>query len=65
MNGREILFETVQLGNLLKVTAIDAATGTEATVVGRAAGAVAALRGLALRKLTYLLARNALPGETG
>ena len=58
MSGREILFETIQLGSLLKVTAIDAATGTEASVVGRAAGDPAALRGLALSKLKALLARG-------
>jgi hypothetical protein len=59
MSTREILYETVRLGSLVKVTAIDAATGVEAAVVGRASGDPAALRGLALRKLTYLLARSA------
>jgi hypothetical protein len=58
MSARELLYETIRLGGLLKVTAIDAATGLEATVVGRASGDPAALRGLALRKLSYLLARN-------
>ncbi|MDB5409786.1 MAG: hypothetical protein JWL84_4698 [Rhodospirillales bacterium] len=65
MTGREILFETVRLGNLLKVSAIDGATGIEASVVGRAAGDPAALRGLALRKLTYLLTRSERLHETG
>jgi hypothetical protein len=59
MSRREILYETVRLGTVVKVTAIDSATGLEAAVVGRAGGDPAALRGLALRKLTYLLARNA------
>jgi hypothetical protein len=59
MSMREILYETIRLGNLVKVTAVDAATGLEAVVVGLASGDSAALRGLALRKLTRLLARNA------
>jgi hypothetical protein len=59
MSQREILYETIQLGSLLRVTAIDTATGLEASVVDRAAGGPAALRGLALRKLSHLLARSA------
>jgi hypothetical protein len=59
MSMREILYETVRIGSLVKVTAIDAATGLEAAVVGRAGSDPSALRSLALRKLTYRLARNA------
>lgn len=49
--GREILFEYIVMGNAAKVTAIDAATGREASVVGPAHAPRAALERLALAKL--------------
>jgi len=55
---REIIFEFVQVGGVVKVTALDTASGTEASIVGDPAAGEAALRRLALRKLDYVLAKQ-------
>jgi hypothetical protein len=55
--SREVLFEFVQLGNAVKVTAIDPATGTEASIVGSPAMSEAMLKRNALRKLDYVMGR--------
>jgi hypothetical protein len=54
---RETIFEFVRVGAALKVTAIDPATGTEASIVGDPAAGEAALKRLARQKLDYVLAR--------
>jgi hypothetical protein len=51
MPRSEVLFEMTQVGSVMKVVAIDAATGEEATVIGPAYAAAARLRMLALAKL--------------
>jgi hypothetical protein len=56
--GREILFELTRVGNAVKVTAIDAATGVEASIVGAPAMGEAMLKRNALRKLEYVLKRR-------
>ncbi len=58
---REIIFEFLQIGGAVKVTAVDAATGTEATIVGDPAAGETALKRLARQKLDYVLARQARP----
>ena len=55
---REVIFEFVQIGTAVKVTALDTASGTEASIVGDPAAGEAALRRLALRKLDYVLAKQ-------
>ena len=55
---REVLFEFVQVGGTVKVTAVDAATGVEVSIVGSPSAGDAALKRLALQKLTYVLARR-------
>ena len=47
----EIYFEFVAIGRHMKVSAIDAATGTEVSVTGPATASRADLRRLALQKL--------------
>ena len=54
---RETIFEFVRVGAAVKVTAVDPATGTEATIVGDPAAGEAALRRLARQKLDYVLAK--------
>ena len=49
--GREIYFEFVAVGRQVKVSAIDAATGTEVSVMGPATASQADLQRLALQKL--------------
>jgi len=52
--GREIYVEFVIMGNTVKVTAIDSETGLEASVIGPAGAARAALADAARRKLEYV-----------
>jgi len=54
---REIIFEFVRVGGTVKVTAVDAASGAEATIVGDPAAGEAALKRLAQRKLEYVMAK--------
>ncbi len=56
--GREILIEFVVQGSSVKVTAIDAATGTEASIVGPSSAARQALEAAAVRKLNFLLSKT-------
>jgi hypothetical protein len=46
------------VGRVVRVTAIDPATGTEVVSVGDAERSVAALKRLAARKLMYVLKRR-------
>jgi hypothetical protein len=54
MAPREILVEFVVHGNSAKATAIDSASGLEASVIGPASGSREALIDAARRKLVYL-----------
>lgn len=58
MPRSEVLFEMTQVGPVMKVVAIDAATGEEAAVMGPAYAAAARLRMLALAKLKARLFRG-------
>jgi uncharacterized protein DUF6898 len=53
--GREILIEIVTIGAYAKVTAIDAATGTEVSTTGPADADRATLETAAIRKLQFVL----------
>ena len=55
---REVFFEFIAIGSTVKVVAIDAATGTEVTVMGPASAAQSDLERLALAKLKARLARE-------
>lgn len=57
--ARDVLFEMRRVGAFVKVSAIDADTGTEVSIVGNPAAGDAMLRRTALRKLEYVLAKNA------
>ena len=54
----EFLFELQYVGRVVRVTAIDPATGIEVVSVGDAERSVAALKRLAMRKLIYVLKRR-------
>ncbi|HEY1961485.1 MAG TPA: hypothetical protein VGG69_03620 [Rhizomicrobium sp.] len=54
----EVLLEFLFLGNSVKVTAIDGATGQEASIVGPASAARKNLEAAAVRKLRYVLNRR-------
>ena len=56
---REVFFEFTVIGAVVKVAAIDAATGTEVSVIGPVNAAQADLEQLAVGKLKARLAREA------
>lgn len=60
MSGRdpEVLLEFQRIGSYMKAIAIDAATGTEVSVVGPATGSRELLTRTAVAKLRYVLERN-------
>jgi hypothetical protein len=63
MSGqREILFEFFTLGGSVKVTAVDATTGVEVSIVGAPSAGQAALKRLAKQKLDYVISRRAAGG---
>ena len=55
---RAVYFEFTAIGTTVKVVAIDAATGTEVSVIGPASAAQADLERLALSKLKARLMRE-------
>ena len=56
--GREVYFEFTAIGRTVKVSAIDAATGLEVSMVGPATASQADLQHLALQKLKAQLSRR-------
>lgn len=59
---RQVIFEFTQIGNSVRVTAMDCASLTEVVIVGSPAAGELALKRTALGKLNYVLARNAAGG---
>ena len=55
---RDVYFEFTAIGTSVKVVAIDAATGTEVSVIGPANAAQSDLERLALSKLRARLAKG-------
>lgn len=55
---KEYLLEFQQIGNVMKVTALDPQTGTEIILQGPANAGEAALSEAAIRKLEYVLKRE-------
>jgi len=53
---REIIFETLRVGDTQRVAAIDVATGVEVVVIAPANAALADVRTLAIKKLERALA---------
>jgi hypothetical protein len=54
----EVLFEFRQIGNTVKVSAIDPASNTEVSIMGPASAGEHNLKMIALRKLHYVMARR-------
>jgi hypothetical protein len=59
MNKGSYIIEYVQVGNQVKATAIDPETGTEASIFGPASASKRDLSGLAVRKLLYMMHKDA------
>jgi hypothetical protein len=58
--NREVFFEFHQVGNFVKVSAIDAESGLEVSIMGPANAAPVTLRANALRKLEAQLRKQGL-----
>lgn len=56
---REVLLEFHRVGNAVKVTAVDPVTLTEVSIVGAPDAGEETLKRTALRKLEYMLAKQA------
>jgi hypothetical protein len=61
--SRDVIYEFYRLGNSIKVSAVDTATMTEVSVVGPVTASEVVLRRTALRKLEFVLARQAREGK--
>ncbi len=59
MVNREALLEFTQIGNTVKVTAVDAETGIEASIVGPVNAGQETLKRTALQKLKYVMEKQA------
>jgi hypothetical protein len=59
MTGDGIIYEIRRVGTFAKATAVDVATGIEASITGPANAAEFSLREAARRKLAYVLKRRA------
>jgi len=57
-SGREIYLEYLTVGDSIKVTAVDSATGTEVSIVGPARAPQNELERVAIDKLEYVLERK-------
>ncbi|MDA0704229.1 MAG: hypothetical protein O3A96_13515 [Proteobacteria bacterium] len=57
--GGEVLLEFQQVGNAVRVTAMDPVTATEVTIVGAPSAGRDILTRNAVRKLDYVLAKRA------
>ena len=55
---REVIFEFLRIGAAMKVSAVDAATGTEVSMVGDPNAVQETLRRLARQKLDYVMNRK-------
>jgi hypothetical protein len=57
-SGREVLIEFHQVGNSVKVTAVDATTLVEVSIVGAANAGQELLKRMAVRKLDYVIEKQ-------
>ena len=60
-DGRDVIIEFHQVGDYVKVSAMDAATWTEISIVGDPSAGEAELARIALRKLKYVLEKKDKP----
>ncbi|MDJ0895311.1 MAG: hypothetical protein QNJ92_09240 [Alphaproteobacteria bacterium] len=61
----KIIYEFIQVGAYVKVSAVDVATGVEVSVTAPASAPVETMRATARRKLNYVLAKRAKGGGGG
>lgn len=58
-NRGEVLIEMIQMGNTVKVVAVDPASGTEVSIVGPMSAGEEMLKRNAIRKLDYVMRKQA------
>lgn len=63
-SGKEILLELYQVGNSVKVTAVDPETLIEVSIVGDPAAGQEALKQAAINKLEYVLRKRRESGSS-
>lgn len=63
-SGKEILLELYQIGNSVKVTAVDPETLIEVSIVGDPAAGQEALKQAAINKLEYVLRKRRESGSS-
>jgi len=59
---REVILEYHQVGNSVRVAAVDPETLTEVSIVGSASAGMETLKRTAIRKLEYVLAKQRSQG---
>ena len=59
----DVYFEFRVIGNFVRVCAIDARTNTEISMIGDAHVGEETLKRMAMRKLRYVMAKNAPPNN--
>jgi len=62
---KQVFFEFVRVGQVVKVNAIDPETGIEVSMVGDAKASSDTLKRLATRKLEYVIAKRLADGGRG
>lgn len=63
-SGREVLIEFHQIGNSVKVTAVDTASLVEVSIVGAANASQEMLKRMAVRKLDYVIDKRSKESGT-
>ena len=58
IRNRSYIIELIQVGDYVKVSAVDPDSGVEACIVGARTAGEAALQRMAVRKLEYVLAKR-------
>jgi hypothetical protein len=58
MPDNEVLFEFQQVGAIMRVSALDVATGTEVVIQGPASASQYQLQQTAMKKLVYVLEKE-------
>lgn len=60
LQGREVIIELVQIGNVVKATAMDTRSLTEVSIQGPASAPESTLKANAVKRLEYVLRKKGL-----
>lgn len=64
LHGREVIIEFAQVGNIVRVSAMDTRTLTEIIIQGPVSAGQETLKRNAIRRLEYVLAKKGLLSQT-